>query len=136
MRRVLVFTLVTIFVIALAAVALATPPAKSDVSHNIYRQYCASCHGLDGKGTGPSATALKTPPPDLTMLQKSGEKFPWAEVLTAIDGEKTVPSHGTRDMPIWGRAFRYTAKTPPKDSVIYGLMKYIESIQVNAAPAK
>ena len=25
----------------------------------LFRQYCSSCHGVDGKGGGPSAAALK-----------------------------------------------------------------------------
>ena len=36
----------------------------------MYVSYCAVCHGTDGKGNGPAASALKTPPTDLTMLSK------------------------------------------------------------------
>ncbi len=32
----------------------------------IYQKQCASCHGIDGKGTGPLAQALSHPPADLT----------------------------------------------------------------------
>jgi len=31
----------------------------------MYVQYCASCHGKEGKGDGPAAAALKTPLPTL-----------------------------------------------------------------------
>ncbi len=31
-----------------------------------YDQYCASCHGQDGRGTGPLAASLAHPPADLT----------------------------------------------------------------------
>ena len=35
-----------------------------------YRNSCAQCHGVSGKGDGPVASSLAKPPPDLTMLQK------------------------------------------------------------------
>lgn len=34
----------------------------------IFRSYCAACHGVDGKGRGPVASALKHAPPDLTSI--------------------------------------------------------------------
>ena len=33
-----------------------------------FRSYCAPCHGRDGKGHGPVASALTTPPADVTKL--------------------------------------------------------------------
>ena len=36
----------------------------------MYIQYCAPCHGADGKGNGPAAPAMKAPPSDLTQLSK------------------------------------------------------------------
>ncbi len=46
----------------------ATPPLviESMYGPDLYRLYCATCHGRDGKGNGPAAAALKVPPPDLT----------------------------------------------------------------------
>ncbi len=72
-----------------------------------YRQYCATCHGLGGKGDGPMAAALKAKVPDLTQLtKKSGGKFPYMEVLDIIDGSKPLPSHGSKEMPAWGETFQ------------------------------
>ena len=34
----------------------------------MYTNYCAVCHGTDGKGGGPAASALKEAPADLTAL--------------------------------------------------------------------
>src|SRR5450756_1514635 len=43
----------------------------------LFQAYCASCHGKEGKGTGPVAPALKAKPADLTVISKnSGGKFP------------------------------------------------------------
>lgn len=74
----------------------------------LFRAYCASCHGLDGKGGGPVAAALKSPIPDLTNLTKrKGGKFPGADLEKLILGE-AVPAaaHGSREMPVWGPVFR------------------------------
>ena len=43
--------------------ALAGAEGKAD-----YLKYCASCHGATGKGGGPEAKVLKTPPADLTKM--------------------------------------------------------------------
>ena len=37
----------------------------------LYQAYCATCHGKDLKGGGPTAPALKTKPADLTRDRKS-----------------------------------------------------------------
>jgi hypothetical protein len=73
--------------------------------------------------------ALKGTPPDLTMLQPPGEKFPFYEVQTKIDGEKAVAAHGTSRMPVWGTVFRRTEGDLEKEAHVYALAKYIESIQ-------
>lgn len=67
---------------------------------------CASCHGTDGKGKGPVSAELKATPPDLTVLaKKNNGVFPVNTVYQIIDGRDSIPSHGTRDMPIWGWRF-------------------------------
>ena len=72
----------------------------------MYMAYCAVCHGTDGKGNGPAASAMKIPPTDLTTLaQKNGGKFPAAHVAAVIRGEALTPSHGSHDMPIWRPLF-------------------------------
>jgi len=72
----------------------------------MFNNYCAVCHGKDGKGGGPAASALKTPPVDLTTLaQKNGGKYPSAHISSVIRGQATMPSHGSQDMPVWGPLF-------------------------------
>jgi len=71
-----------------------------------YREYCASCHGEDGKGLGPAAAALKTPPPDLsTLAKRHGGKFPEEYVAEVVRFGKPLQSHGSSDMPVWGPIF-------------------------------
>jgi mono/diheme cytochrome c family protein len=104
--------------------------AYVEKGHKLFRQYCASCHGLDGKGNGPVAASLKSPPADLTALQKKGEKFPTDRVMTIIDGEQTdrIEAHGTNKMPVWGTEFRRTVGLQ-KNNYVLSLTRYLESIQ-------
>lgn len=32
----------------------------------LFQQKCAACHGMEGKGDGPIARSMRTPPPDFT----------------------------------------------------------------------
>jgi mono/diheme cytochrome c family protein len=98
----------------------------------MYQAYCASCHGIGGKGDGPAAGALKTRPNDLTLLKRAnGGTFPAARVRAVIEGTKPPRSHGSRDMPVWGPVFRilaYEDASTPKLR-IENLTRYIEGIQ-------
>jgi mono/diheme cytochrome c family protein len=35
----------------------------------LFAKYCAACHGTDGKGHGPAAARLPTPPQDMTTAK-------------------------------------------------------------------
>jgi mono/diheme cytochrome c family protein len=75
---------------------------------SLFGAYCASCHGLDGKGKGPVAPALREHVPDLTTLAfRRGGKFPAAELEKMILGAGDPrAAHGSREMPVWGPLFR------------------------------
>ena len=71
-----------------------------------YLEYCAACHGEDGKEIGPVASALKTPPSDLTTLAKRhGGNFPEDYVAKILRFGKPIQAHGPSDMPVWGPIF-------------------------------
>jgi mono/diheme cytochrome c family protein len=73
----------------------------------LYRNYCATCHGMAGKGNGPAAPALKTAPPDLTVMAKNNDGiFPELKVLHVLESGPDLAAHGSKDMPIWGPIFR------------------------------
>jgi mono/diheme cytochrome c family protein len=110
------------------AIASAKSPYV-EKGRRLFGQYCATCHGITGKGEGPVAAALKVGPPDLTVIQQPGEKFPFYRVQTKIDGEKAVTAHGPSKMPVWGTIFKRTRGELQKQADIYSLVKYIESIQ-------
>ena len=103
----------------------------SGAGQETFRAYCASCHGLDGKGKGPAAPALKKQPPDLTLLsKKNGGKFPRDTVSSVIEGNDFITDHGSRDMPIWGDAFHVVNHDEAMVQIkVRNLTIYIESIQ-------
>jgi hypothetical protein len=73
----------------------------------LYKAYCAVCHGVDARGSGPMSMSLKVSPPDLTRIAaRNGGVYPAARVEKIISGEEQVPGgHGTRAMPVWGPIF-------------------------------
>jgi mono/diheme cytochrome c family protein len=126
------------------AVAQAAPAQTPTVKHvpitstpsnsgeGMYNSYCAVCHGTDGKGNGPAASAMKATPTDLTLLaQKAGGKYPSAHVSAVIHGQAVLPSHGSADMPVWGPLFSSISQghEAQVQQRIANLVKYIESLQ-------
>jgi mono/diheme cytochrome c family protein len=82
--------------------APATNPASGK---EMFKTYCASCHGANGKGDGPAASALKTTPADLTMLAKNnGGKFPADKVASILRG-RASPLTATRRCRSGARCF-------------------------------
>jgi mono/diheme cytochrome c family protein len=71
-----------------------------------FKDKCAVCHGLSGKGDGPMAGITSERVADLTTLAKENQGvFPVAHLYDVIDGRTEVKWHGTRDMPVWGSEF-------------------------------
>ena len=72
-----------------------------------YAQYCAGCHGEDGRGGGPIAEYFGAKPPSLTLLAKdNGGVFPLQRAYQIIDGRVPIKAHGEGDMQIWGNRYR------------------------------
>ena len=98
---------------------------------DLFKEYCAVCHGNDGKGGGPAADALKKHPADLTQLaRRNNGAFPELHVMNFIKGQDVVAAHGSRDMPIWGSIFSQMSSNQDMVQVrTYALVKYIEEMQ-------
>jgi mono/diheme cytochrome c family protein len=100
-----------------------------------YLQYCASCHGPEGKGDGPLAEDLRTPPADLTRITaRHGGAFPEPLVAEIIDGRRRIRGHGPGNMPVWGRRFdREVPYGEAGDIAVRGrialLVEYLRAIQ-------
>lgn len=131
----------SIFVLLLVGicplVALAQDPEVLATGQNEFQQYCATCHGQQAKGDGPTAGILSVKPPNLTQLsKKNGGTFPFWEAYATIDGSnEKMQGHGSREMPLWGNRFR--AERGSAEMWIHGsrgrilsLVHYLESIQV------
>jgi mono/diheme cytochrome c family protein len=85
-----------------------------DLGSQLFRTHCATCHGSTGRGNGPMADHLRRAPPDLTKYTaRNGGVFPRERVYRIVDG-RDVPSHGDRDMPVWGDVFKQTGRGSPR----------------------
>ncbi len=99
----------------------------------MYTNYCAPCHGVDGRGHGPASSALKTQPVDLTELSKANHgKFPDIHILSVLRFGADIPAHGSAEMPVWGPILGRMNKTniQEKDLRVSNLSRYLETIQV------
>lgn len=108
-------------------------PGYTDPSDGkgMYMAYCASCHGVDGKGNGPTAAALKMAPTDLTQIAlKNGGAFPDAHIAQVIKGDSMTAAHGSKEMPVWGPMFLEMGHDTAQVQLrIRNLTKYLASIQ-------
>ena len=133
-----------IAMLAIGAVICFAQDAKPPVKHapagmtspssgkEMFTSYCASCHGKDGRGDGPAASALKQRPADLTMLAKNnGGKYPADKVTSILRGQAQLMAHGDQEMPVWGPVF-WKMSQGHEEQVqmrIANLNKYLQSIQ-------
>jgi len=112
-----------------------TIPVRSEPATNgrqMYVGYCAPCHGMDGRGNGPVASSLRTPPTDLTQFSKNNHgKFPVNHIMTVLQFGASVPAHGTAGMPVWGQVFDRMNVSEPQVRMlrISNLSRYLETIQ-------
>ena len=111
------------------------PPLTLDslTGRDSFNFYCATCHGLDGRGAGPVAASLKRQPADLTVLtRRHGGTFPRSDVISFVNGTgRPVPAHGPSDMPVWGPILRALEGSDSRVKVrIENIVSYIESLQV------
>jgi mono/diheme cytochrome c family protein len=132
--------LLALTLVLVAGRALAQDAADPASGEDLYRRYCSSCHGIDGKGDGPVAPVLKEKPKDLTRIaQRRDGVFPAAAIVRIVDGRDVAIAHGTREMPVWAKRFgEALAPGMPAETVRRGtaqlIVDYLGSIQVKEAP--
>jgi mono/diheme cytochrome c family protein len=143
-KLILIFTVLVVSTCMVAAQEKTPDQSKTVIQHvpitstspvsgkEMYTAYCAVCHGTDGKGGGPAASALKVPPTDLTQLSKNnGDKYPALKVTSTIRGTADLPAHGSKDMPVWGELF-WSMSRGHEGQVqqrVANLTHYIETLQ-------
>ena len=127
-------------IISLVLAALAASPALAQDAvrgKETYLRYCATCHGTDAQGGGPTGAVLTLQPTDLTQLSTAnGGTFPTVRVVMRIDGREPLVSHGS-PMPMYGEFFegRDVAMKAPNgmpiltSQPVVDLVVWLESIQ-------
>ena len=109
------------------------PPIRSVDGASIFQNWCAACHGPDGRGKGPVSKTLKREVPDLTRLSlRNDGAFPAIHVQTIImfGADDLLPAHGSKEMPIWGPIFHEIEFDQDLGYVrLENVTKYLESIQ-------
>jgi mono/diheme cytochrome c family protein len=134
-QRVLKLVLLLLVVVSAAAQTTAQrqPPMRQVDGATIFRNNCAACHGLEGRGNGPASKALKRNVPDLTRLsQRNGGTFPAIHVRTTImlGADDLLPAHGSKTMPIWGPIFHEIEFGQDFGNVrLENVTEYLESLQ-------
>ena len=110
---------------------VAAKPTVSVAGKDLFRQYCAVCHGTDGKGGGPAAAAMKAAPTDLTQISRRNDgKFPEERMLRMLQGQETVTAHGSQDMPVWGSVFNNMSNNLEMTQArVHALLQYVEDMQ-------
>jgi mono/diheme cytochrome c family protein len=106
---------------------------------DLYRRFCASCHGTEGRGDGPVAASLRVEVPDLTQTaRRVGGPDARDRIVRIIDGRYIVGAHGTRVMPVWGEDLsRLEIGNPDAERsaqvIIARLADYVNGLQQTAA---
>ncbi len=139
LKRLLLTTLAVVFTAAVAhasqsMVRVTIPVSKTSPTSGkqMFTSYCAPCHGVDGRGHGPVATALRSQPADLTGLaRKNHGAFPDTHIISVLQFGAEIPSHGSSEMPVWGPILgrMNMANGEDKQLRISNLSRYIKAIQ-------
>lgn len=149
---VLTFLLVTASIAALAssqdAAQTRRPRQISSVDgKDLFLEFCAQCHGREGKGDGPRAKEISKPVPDLTRIAlRNGGRFKRSKVERFVSGEdrpgstvridsktgKTIimTPDGPDPMPVWHYVIRRMWPDQPVQLRIGNIVRYLEKIQV------
>lgn len=118
-KAVILISLMILLAAAFSETAYAQNQAEGK---NLYANYCATCHGDQGKGDGPAARALPARPADHTngaIMNKFNDKF-LLDVITK--GGSAVGKSSF--MPSWGGSFN--------EKQIRDIVAFIRTIAVPA----
>ena len=100
----------------------------------LFRKFCASCHGSSARGDGPLAQSLKKQPADLTLIAARYGGFPVKRIEEIVDGRVAIDAHGPSAMPVWGEEFTRSQAGDPEAErdagiVIHKIVEYLRTLQ-------
>ncbi len=101
----------------------------------LYKRFCASCHGAEAHGDGPVAASFNIKVPDLTLIARQhGGIFSPDLIERIVDGRQIIGAHGTREMPVWGEEFTrseigYPEAEQATHTIIARIAEFISTIQ-------
>jgi mono/diheme cytochrome c family protein len=84
-----------------------------------FKIFCADCHGLDARGSGPVAALLKIQPSDLTHLRQKDGHFDAERVFKAVAGRHRVGEK--KDMPVFSENLEF--------GTVLDIVEYLKTIQ-------
>ena len=137
-RYALLVIIAAMILLVLPAVSARALDLSSYTGVQLYMRFCSSCHGANARGDGPVAKNFKIEVPDLTrIVHRHGGAFPTEQIHKIIDGRKTLPPHGSREMPVWGfelyREYENTGNSDPEShtaDLVARLTEYLRTIQI------
>jgi len=140
LKRLTIFAIAAGFVLAVgyadqSKTKVVIPVEKTSPTDGkqMFNSYCAPCHGVDGRGNGPAAQALRTRPVDLTTLARMNHgKYPDTHVLSVLQFGSEITAHGSLEMPVWGPILgrMNAANSQDRDLRLGNLTRYLERMQV------
>lgn len=140
LKHLLITTMALMFAVSMgyadqskAKVVIQVDKTNPTDGKQMYTSYCAPCHGVDGRGHGPAAVALRTQPIDLTGVARANHgKFPDTHIISVLEFGSEVRAHGSAEMPVWGPILGKMnhVNSQDKDLRMSNLSRYLETIQV------
>jgi mono/diheme cytochrome c family protein len=91
----------------------------------LYEAYCASCHGISGKGNGAAAPLLSRSVPDIATIAVRDGKFDASHVMSDIKG-----GYGRECMPQWNQILHNTYRQGYEHLAVRNIVVYVEAMQV------
>ena len=128
-----VFSVISAVLVTLDTASVNAADYAAMSGEQLYVRFCASCHGIEGRGDGPVAQSFASKIPDLTLIaRRHGGEFQRDWVERTIDGRDKIAAHGAYTMPVWGEDFSQIGEPEAERAtrtIIGRLVDYLETLQ-------
>lgn len=127
MKKISVFLCAMGLVAATGVSAFAEAKGKAEEGKKIYQQFCANCHGPEGKGDGPAAKVLNPKPADHSDGSKMCAMTDDVLFKTIKEGGASVGKSPV--MPAWGPQLK-------EDQKVWDLVVFVRSLNSGGCKGK